>query len=451
MQNITVFEKNFSKSMEKFFSFVDNKKVAVAVSGGSDSLALLYLTHGWVGAKGEVIALTVDHGLRPESAAETQRVRAQLNKDNIKHKILKWEKSFIPSNNIQAKARNARYNLLVNWCKDNGHNTLLVAHTLNDQIETFFMNLARGSGLDGLAGIKEKVNIDGIDIIRPLLNTEKSVLENYLVSKSIPWIQDPSNFNEKFTRVKIRNFINNKLIQGLGLEEDIFYKRMNSTMHHITRAQTYIEAKVNEAISIAVKIYSEGYAEIDLEYIKNLSEELYLRLLTKTLCSIGGKIYKPRYESLYNLYTDLITVDRKLERTLSGCKIFIRTKNSLKKLLVVVREEPKNKILSNLNYNKPILWDNRFEITFTGNQNPPQVRHLGKKDWQKIVTNSQFIKENINFYSEVIYSLPAFTVNDEVVAVPQLGYYKQKELRNLINIKFKAISTNSEIIGISDI
>jgi tRNA(Ile)-lysidine synthase len=451
MQDIEVIEKNFSKNMEKFFSIKDDIKIAVAVSGGSDSLALLYLTNAWMGSKGEMAALIVDHGLRPESTLEAYEVSVQLNNDNIKHEILKWENFSTPSSNIQAKARNARYHLLLNWCKNNGYDSLLVAHTLNDQIETFFMNLARGSGLDGLSGIKEKTNINGIDIIRPLLNVEKSDLQKYLICRKINWIQDPSNYNEKFTRVKIRKFIDQHLMEGLGLKKNIFYKRINSTINHIARAKTYIEANIDDIISKAVKIYNEGYAEIDLEYIKNLSEELYLRLLTKTLCSIGGKVYRPRYESLYNLYSDIITADRKLERTLSGCKIFIRTNNSLKKKLLVVREVPKYEMLSDLKSSKPTLWDNRFEVTFVGKQNPPQVRHLGKKAWQEIVAVNQFIKENVNFYSEVIYSLPAFIVNDEVVAVPHLGYYKQKELENSIKLKFKAASVNSKNIEIKDI
>ncbi|MBM4438672.1 MAG: tRNA lysidine(34) synthetase TilS, partial [Actinobacteria bacterium] len=128
-------------------------RVAVAVSGGADSLALTLLADEWARRTGRSIAaLTVDHGLRPDSAAEASQVGAWLAAARIRHEVLRWEGQK-PRSGIHAAAREARYRMLTSWCRENDVRDLLLAHHRDDQSETFLMRLARGSGPDGLAAM----------------------------------------------------------------------------------------------------------------------------------------------------------------------------------------------------------------------------------------------------------------------------------------------------------
>ena len=146
-------KKEFAASMAALGPFERPPALAVAVSGGADSMALTLLAADWAAARrGSIVALTVDHRLRNESRAEAKQVAAWLAARGIEHKILAWtgEK---PSSDVQAAAREKRYELLEDWCRRQGILHLLVAHNLDDQAETFLLRLGRGSGLYGLSGM----------------------------------------------------------------------------------------------------------------------------------------------------------------------------------------------------------------------------------------------------------------------------------------------------------
>ena len=185
----------------------DSSKVAVAVSGGSDSMALLLLAHQWAQAKGgHVVAVTVDHGLRPDSRKEAETVGEWAKARGIEHVILSWEGDK-PSSRLQERAREARYHLLTSWCKEQDISTLLVGHHLQDQEETFWLRLSAGSGLDGLTGMKEQFVRDGVTIVRPLLKVPKEQLQTFLREENQPWVEDPSNEKESFFRGRLRTFL----------------------------------------------------------------------------------------------------------------------------------------------------------------------------------------------------------------------------------------------------
>ena len=174
--------------------------LAVAVSGGADSLALLLLAQAYAKEKGgHIVALTVDHGLRPASKEEAQQVQRWAQTRGIEHVILTWEGDK-PTSHLQEKARTARYELLTQWCKKNGVSTLLLAHHREDQEETFWLRLTCGSGLEGLTGMKQRTMKEGITILRPLLGFPKERLKATLQAEKQPWIDDPSNQSEKFFR-----------------------------------------------------------------------------------------------------------------------------------------------------------------------------------------------------------------------------------------------------------
>ena len=205
------------------FCFEKNTRVAVAVSGGADSMALMMLIQEWsvlVGAK--VFCLTVNHNLRIEAESEARYVHGVAKSVNLEHHILSCN---IPRGmNLQSKARDARINVLTKWCHDNEVKHLFLAHNLNDLVETFFMRLFRGSGLRGLASIDALNIINNIRVIRPLLNFQRSELEEFLRARDIVWIEDPSNRNDVFMRSRMRKMLSSEMISGI-VHPDLLFPR----------------------------------------------------------------------------------------------------------------------------------------------------------------------------------------------------------------------------------
>lgn len=186
---------------------IGDAAVAAGVSGGADSLALLFQLDAFLRPQGRrVIALTVDHGLRPESRDEAEYVAKLAAERQIEHHILTWEGEK-PEKGIEEAARTARYGLLCGWCRDNGVGTLAVAHHLLDQAETFFMRLQRGSGLNGLCGMAPLSEKNGVRLIRPFLQVHPERLKEFLREHGVSWAEDPSNRCDDYLRVRVRKFL----------------------------------------------------------------------------------------------------------------------------------------------------------------------------------------------------------------------------------------------------
>ena len=194
--------------------------LAVAVSGGGDSLALAVLLLDWCGARGiRLHALTVDHGLRPESAAEAAFVAKFIRDRGGIHQTLLWDDVPKPTTRIQEAARAARYRLMAAYCEAHSIKYLGVAHHAQDQIETILFRIAKGTGLDGLVGMRPVQSLEnGVTLLRPLLPVSHMDLLETLRDQNIDWIEDPSNANERYARVRIRNVIG--VLEGEGLSAD---------------------------------------------------------------------------------------------------------------------------------------------------------------------------------------------------------------------------------------
>ncbi|WP_417622791.1 tRNA lysidine(34) synthetase TilS [Parasphingorhabdus sp.] len=174
-----------------------DEKLGLAVSGGPDSMALLLLAYK--NFPGRIAAATVDHGLRPASRTEAEFVASICRERGIPHDILR---PVVPiRGSIQSAARRARYGLLQDWMKDNHLHWLATAHHADDQLETMIMRILRGSGIDGMSGIRAK----RANIIRPLLHFRKTELESYVADAGIEAVDDPSNKDQGFDRVRVRN------------------------------------------------------------------------------------------------------------------------------------------------------------------------------------------------------------------------------------------------------
>ena len=197
--DIALLNRDFAEALFRLVpAFTTNdEKLGLAVSGGPDSLALLLLSAE--AFPGRIAAATVDHGLRPASTAEAEFVASLCRERGIPHAILR---PVVPiRGSIQSAARRARYGLLHDWMKTQDIHWLATAHHADDQLETMIMRILRGSGIDGMSGIREKRG----PIIRPLLHFQKSALEAYVAAQGIDAVDDPSNRDQGFDRVRVRN------------------------------------------------------------------------------------------------------------------------------------------------------------------------------------------------------------------------------------------------------
>ncbi|MFC3118710.1 tRNA lysidine(34) synthetase TilS [Jhaorihella thermophila] len=191
------------------------ERLGVAVSGGGDSVALLHILTRCFGENGpEIHAVTVDHGLRAESADEAAMVARMAGALSVPHDTLCWE-GWDGAGNLQDQARRARYRLLSRWARSSGIEMLALAHTADDQAETVLMRLGRAAGVDGLSGIPERRIEGGVTFVRPLLGVTRQALRAYLVRNAIEWVEDPSNRDDRFDRIRARRAL--EALQPLGI------------------------------------------------------------------------------------------------------------------------------------------------------------------------------------------------------------------------------------------
>jgi tRNA(Ile)-lysidine synthase len=303
----------------KFFIKTTIKKenqIAVAVSGGPDSLALAYLSkYLSLKEKIKVQFFIVDHGLRKDSKKEAKKIKFFLQKFDINCQILLW-KSKKPKSNIQSIARKNRYELLFNSCKKNGIKHLLVGHHIDDLYENFFIRLLRGSGLKGLTSfdrITEEKNKDLL-ILRPLINFEKNDL--IFITKKIFnfYMEDPSNLNSDFQRTRIRNLIHNLKKDGYDI------KKFNLTIKNLKSSNDTVNFYVNDNIKKNSTFISEKNICFLNKYFFIQSNEVVFRSLSFILNSISSKYYPSRGKSISALIAK-IQKNTFYKATLGGCYI----------------------------------------------------------------------------------------------------------------------------------
>ena len=290
--------KRISSAFKEFSSSLTVKEdLAVAVSGGPDSLALAYLVKCYsIKNKIRVKYFIVDHMLRKESSIEAKTVKSILNKIDIKCKILNWNGKK-PSKNIQAASRDKRYSLLANECKKNNIKYLLLGHHINDLFENFLIRIVRGSGLNGLIsfGKNTKYRDQNLNIIRPLLDLEKNDLIH--ISKEVFnfFVKDPSNINKDYKRTRIRNLLHTLEKEGLDI------KKLKLTINNLKDSDKsikfYVERnlKKNSVFLEKKNIYILSYSFFDQAH------EIIFRSLTNIIQRVGKKYYPVRGKSINEL------------------------------------------------------------------------------------------------------------------------------------------------------
>ncbi|KIE05639.1 hypothetical protein NF27_DP01830 [Candidatus Jidaibacter acanthamoeba] len=420
---------DFSIFEAEIRSLLEHKQVdriAIAVSGGADSMCLTYLCREWAKATNtEIICLIVDHKFRQESTIEAESVRKRLLEKELRTEILTFHTKK-PKANLHAIAREERYNLLTNFCKKNNIKYLLTAHNRNDQAETVLMRIFRGTGIDGLTGIPMHYEINNISILRPLLSFSREEIEATLTYAEWEWVNDPSNLNEKYERSKIR-----KLINALP-EKQLIISRLNLLAKNSTRAKSFLNShsnKVYEEIS-----YEGKFGEIYLnkaEFLK-LDEEIALRILTKTLNRVSGNHYPPRLESLKLLY-NLIMENKSFIKTLWGCEIKAKAE-----ALLFYRELKAVEHIKKLIPHQETIWDKRYEIKVTEELSVGALNQQGLKTLKtwikkrtvfKLPYNNETLEatvENYNKFSEklpakLLYTTPGLFKDGKLVFYPILN------------------------------
>jgi tRNA(Ile)-lysidine synthase len=340
----------FAALMEPLGPFESRPCLAVAVSGGADSMALCLLADGWAREReGTVVALTVDHGLRPEAAAEAARVGSWLALRGIRHRILTWRPP-AGLRNVQAAARAARYELLFGWCAAAGCLHLLTAHHREDQAETLLLRLARGSGLDGLAGMAPCRETAVCRLLRPLLPEPRARLLASLRQAGQGWIEDPSNRDHAYARVRLR------VSAGLLAREGLSPARLAATAGHLGRARAALEDGVTRLLSGAVQLHPTGFAVLAADRLVDAPPEIALRGLARLAATIGGADHPPRLERLERLLAALRD-GLAAGRTLAGCR-FLRWRGAVAICREAAAVAPPRPLAPGLT----LGWDGRFAV-----------------------------------------------------------------------------------------
>ncbi len=341
--------------------FEARPRLAAAISGGPDSLALGLLADGWARRQGgAVVGLIVDHGLRPESASEARQTGAWLTARRIPWQILTWSGAK-PTAGIQAAARTARYRLLGDWCRAAGVLHLLSAHHLDDQAETVALRQARASGPDGLAGMAAVRELAGLRLLRPLLTVPKSALLAYLRALGQPWLDDPSNRAPGFARTRLRG------AAGLDVAQLACLAAGQGT------ARAARERQLAAWLAQHARIFPAGFVLMAPAALAAAPVERARRALQQTLLAVGGRPYPPRQARLARLLDELRADQRLTGRTLGGCRLLRRGER-----LLVCREagaitevlEPQSGAWQS--------WDDRFAVRLTGERRGslgPGARH----------------------------------------------------------------------------
>jgi tRNA(Ile)-lysidine synthase len=305
------------------------KSIAVAVSGGSDSLSLTLLLKEFCEERNiKLQAITIDHKMRKNSSEEALELSKILKKQKIPHQILEIDHKKIPQTNIEAKLREARYEILYNFCLKNQIKLLFLGHIQGDIAENFLIRLFRGSGLDGLSSISEISEFKKLKLIRPLLDFTKDELQNYLKEKNIKWFEDESNNDEKFLRNKIRNFFNQ------FEEKNLIQKRIKSATDEISKMRDLLDEFMLREAKKVLKI-ENGFLTIDFKKLLKIEEKIALKILALVLMEIGDKSYKPRLEKLKRFYDFIVENQNHKPRNFYGCM----TKKFDKTKLIIYNEE----------------------------------------------------------------------------------------------------------------
>jgi tRNA(Ile)-lysidine synthase len=362
----------FAARMAAFAPFEPEPEIAAAVSGGPDSLALTLLLADWAAARGgRVLAITVDHGLRPEASREARWVGAVLSARGIDHRIVGWQGAR-PERVRQEHARAERYDRLRQVCADAGVLHLALGHHRADRAETVLLRLKGQSRLDGLAGMAHQREMPELRLIRPLIDLPKDRLTATLAARGIGWVDDPTNRNPDHLRVQLRDLMPQLAADGLSLG------RINALAGALGTARRTIEAAQDALLARAVTLHPTGFGRLDPATFQDARPEVGDGALARLLLAVGGAIYPPRGGRLERLAQEL-RAGLRATRTLAGCQLIPRKTDVL-----VVREWERIAPVT-LGPGAEAVIDGRFEARLSpAAPGPAVLAPLGRDGWARL-------------------------------------------------------------------
>lgn len=406
--------------------------IGLAVSGGGDSMAMLYLAHNWTHDYGVCLwVVTVDHGLRPESASEAAMVADECAALGWPHATLQWV--WDRQGNVQNAARRARLALIDRWRGDLKH--ILFAHTEDDQAETVLMRLARGSGVDGLAGMRPVRQValhplgapelqgadyagelpprvktsPGFEVLRPCLGMSRRDLRRYATTLKGRWVDDPTNEDRQYDRVRVRQLLT------LLREEGITSQGLADTAQRMARAQGGLKARLTDVVTQVCRDAPLGQVLIDRDGFAALDAETQLRLLTQALCYVASSEYRPRAAASEALLARVLSGGG---GTLHGAEVLVDAAH-----LRVVREFA---VVQDMSAPAGTLWDGQW-VYSPEKETGFVLKALGDSGWQQIKR-----PEARSLPYRAALPSAALWDGDTLIACPALGFGPQELFKRYV-------------------
>ncbi len=418
-----------------FQDFLRFPHLALAVSGGADSLALLWLAAQWQkagkipqnGPRPAMTVLTVDHGLRPESPKEAQWVCEMAQSLGLPCVRLVWQGEK-PARGIQAAAREARYGLMTAHCRRHKIPALVTAHHADDQAETFLMRLARGSGVDGLSAMDRESGRDGVTLLRPFLTIPHRRLLATVAAAQLSWLDDPSNEVLTYERVRLRKAM--PLLASLGLTAET----LGRSAQRLRRARAALEYYTDDFLRGAITIHPTGHVSLVTKtWQSGVPDEIAIRALGRIVTAVGGRDMPPRLDRLENLWAKFRAAPEN-SHTLGGCRI-----TPLKDHVLVYRELGRmGDVVCHLKPGETAVWDGRFRVHLSPTATAPvTVSPLGPTDARGLRDALPVLAQNPDL-RRVAPTLPAFRREGRLLAVPPLGHEGGKGKSHVCHATFLA-------------
>lgn len=375
-------------------------RIGVAVSGGGDSVALLCLLVDYArDQEMEIHAVSIDHGLRPEAEEEVRAVTELCGHLGVPHHVEYWQ-NWDGKGNLMAQARAARYALLADWAQANDVGVVALGHTANDQAETLLMRLARGSGVDGLSAMSPRRVNDGVVWLRPLLEVHRLELREYLEARDVPWIEDPTNEDPDFERIRARHALNQLEPLGLDIDTLVSVTKNMSVVREALDWQTFLSAR-------EIARVSHGALAIDLRRFRILPEEIRRRMVIRAVNWLSGGDYPPRRGSVMAAIT-AIRDGRTF--TFEGCQI-----QRAGDLIWICREL---KALEDVESEVGETWDGRWILDGPDDDPQIEVRALGEAGLKALVN----WRDN-GVPRAVLMATPGAWFEGELIAAPVAGTF----------------------------
>ena len=411
----------FEALMAPLGPFEPSPRIAIAVSGGPDSLALCLLADRWAHARGgAAFGLTVDHRLRPESGAEAAQVRRWLAARGITHRTLRW-RGARPATGLQEQARAARFALLTGWCRRAGVLHLLLGHQREDQAETVLQRLVRSSGIDGLAAMAPvRLAIEpvggGVRLLRPLLPVSRDALIATLTRWHQPWIDDPTNRDTRHDRPRLAAALARLGTEGLSAD------RLAKAAARAAGDRSAMDELCTDLLAACAHPSPAGFVTLDRDILRRAPPALALRALGRAVSMVSGAPYTPRQEQLERLASRLLGENAKAA-TLGGCRVVPRRNGQI----VVCREPSAASEICPLAPGESALWDRRFVVSLgrSAGTGPFVVRRLGTDGLAQARAMAR--REGMPLATDCIPApvrpaLPALFDLDGPLAAPHLGF-----------------------------